>query len=517
MLKVKLFISFFILSGLLHIFAKPFQLGELFNEGVVLQRNAEVEIWGTGNAGDRINIEIQDKTATGIVDSNGRWNIVLPALKEGGPYQMTVSSGSETISLDEVYVGEVWIAAGQSNMAWQLEKSENGEEHILNAKNENIRFVLVPQKYYEEHRVKGDMNWRTATTGNVGQMSGVAYFFAKDLQEKLQVPVGVICCYKGGTAAEAWMDREVILSDPRHAPIVESYESYLLEMGEEKYNSLYAVYEDEMKIYRDSVKKGFTKAVRPTEPMGEKHYKRPYGLYNTMVKRIIPYTARGVIWYQGEANAPRAEQYRTLFPALIQEWRTDFKNPDMPFLFVQLANYDHPKYNYPAWAELREAQLKTWQNVKNTGMAVTMDVGEKNDIHPIYKEPVGDRLALIALNQVYGYNVPYSGPVFKKVEFQKGKAILSFDYIEKGLSSANGTLRGFTISGSDEKFVPATAEISGDKIIVSSDKVKNPVSVRYNWENWGEGNLTNSTGLPATPFRTDDFKLVTAGKKSQKY
>lgn len=496
--------------------AQSLQLAELFNEGMVLQRNAKVNVWGSGIPGENVEIQIQQRMFKTKVDEAGNWNVQLSDLKEGGPYKLLVKSADESFVLNEVYVGEVWIAGGQSNMAWTLAKSENGKEHVENAKNENIRFVMVPQVYYEGHKVKGDMNWRTATTVNVANMSGIGYFFAKDLQEKLNVPVGIICCYKGGTPVESWMNREVILSNPEHAPIVEKYEDYLQKMGNEKYNQLFSDYESNTKLYRDSLKKGFPEAIKPVEPMGEKHYKRPYGLYNTMVKRIIPYTAKGIIWYQGEANAPRSEQYQTLFPALIAEWRSDFENKNMPFLFVQLANYDHPGYNYPAWAELREAQLKTWQTVKNTAMVVIMDVGEKKDIHPIYKEPVGKRLALCALNTVYGIDVPHSGPVFKKAVFKNDKAILSFDFVYAGLKS-NSELQGFTICGDDKKFVPAKAFISGKKVIVSSEEVKNPVAVRYNWENWGVGNLTNSTGLPASPFRTDNFSLITAGIKAPKY
>lgn len=514
-MKQKVAILFVLLFPFLA-FSSTFQLANIFNEGVVLQRNAKVEIWGTGIPGEKVKIEIQNKQENTEVNAEGYWSVILPALKAGGPYKLKAVSSQKNIILEEVYVGEVWIAGGQSNMAWQLEKSENAKEHIANAKNENIRFVLVPQVYYEGHQVKGSMDWHTATTEDVGKMSGIAYFFAKDLQEKLQVPIGIICCYKGGTPAESWMDREAILSNPLHAPIVQNYESYLQRMGEAKYNSLYFTYEEEMKLYRDSVKKGFVNAARPKEPMGEKNYKRPCGLYNTMVKPIVPYTVKGIVFYQGEANAPRSEQYQTLFPDLIQAWRNDFNNPEMPFFFVQLAAYDHPGYRGPVWAELREAQLKTWQSVKNTGMVVTMDVGEKNDIHPIYKEPVGKRLALFALNQVYGYKTAYSGPVFKKADFKGNEVVVKFDYVDKGLTS-NGELKGFVVCGSDSVFVPAKAVISGNKVVVSSDQVTRPVAVRYNWDNWGEGNLKNSAGLPASPFRTDNFKLITSGVKSPKY
>lgn len=497
-------------------FSQNLKLGELFNEGVVLQRNAKVELWGTAAPSQQVSVEIQGKKHKTLSNENGKWALNLSPMKAGGPYSLTVASNSETVKLKEVYIGEIWIAAGQSNMAFTLEKTEGGAEEISKANNNNIHFVLVPVLNYDGDKAHGDMNWRTATTENVGTMSGVAYFFAKQLQKKLNVPIGIICCYKGGTAAEVWMSRETLLQHPDHAPIVTSYENYLSEMGKEKYEQMYSEYEKGLKIYFDSVRAGH-KAVRPVEPMGEKHYKRPYGLYKTMVKRIIPYTSKGVIWYQGEANAPRSDQYRTLFPALINEWRSDFKNPKMPFLFVQLSNYDHPAYGIlPMWAELREAQLITWQKVKNTAMAVSMDVGNKNDIHPTDKKPVGERLAASALNTVYGYKIPYSGPVYKSVKFENGKAILSFDFIYGGLTSS-GELKGFSICGVDKNFVPAKAEIINNKIVVSSELISQPVAIRYGWANWTDANLKNKEGFPATPFRTDNFDLISKGVNAPKY
>ena len=492
-------------------------LNELFNEGIVLQQKANTLVWGKAEPEKEVGIKIQDKSFKTVADKNGNWTITLKKLKAGGPFSLISYSATDTVKLKEVYVGEVWIAGGQSNMAFQLEKSEGGKQELASAKNTNIRFVLVPVVTYEGDRTRGDMNWRTATTENAGAMSGAAYFFAKKLQEKLNVPIGIICCYKGGTAAEVWMSREKLLEDPNHAPIVDSYENYLKNLGAEKMEIINTQYDKNLKIYFDTVKAGFVNAVRPVEPMGNHNYKRPYGLYNTMQKRIIPFTAKGVIWYQGEANATRAEQYQTLFPALINEWRADFRNPKMPFYFVQLSNYNHPSYGIrPMWAELREAQLLTSIEVKNTGMAVTIDVGNKNDIHPRDKKPVGERLAAIALHQAYGLNTPYSGPLYKSVKMEGNKAVLSFDFIYSGLSS-NGELKGFSICGADKKFVPAKAEIVGNKVVVFSEAVNQAVAVRYGWSNWTEANLFNKDGFPASPFRTDNFELLSHGVKTTNY
>ncbi|MDD4971480.1 MAG: sialate O-acetylesterase [Paludibacter sp.] len=518
-MKKYLSISIILLCLLLSIKseAQKLQLGELFNEGAVLQRNSKVSIWGTSKPSTTISINIQDKKVQTKSDKNGDWKTDLSALKEGGPYPMTVISATDTVKIKEIYVGEVWIAGGQSNMAFMLEKSDNGEQEIVRANNTNIRFVMVPYKAYEGDKTRGDMNWRTATTENVSKMSAVAYYFAKDLQQKLNVPVGVICCYKGGSGAETWMTRESLLKNPDLSPIVENYESYYSKLGKAKYLDLVSKYENDLKQYQDSVKAGNTTIKNPKEPMGEQNYNRPFGLYYTMLKRVIPYSLKGAIWYQGEHNSPRAEQYRTLFPAMIEQWRMDFNNPALPFLFVQLPGYSNADTrNRPIWPELREAQLMTWQNVKNTGMAVAIDLGEKSTIHPPHKEPVGKRLAICAFNTVYGIDIPYSGPVYKNVEFTANQALLSFNFVYEGLK-ANGSLQGFTICGSNNIFVPAKAEIKGNQVVVWAEGITSPKAIRYGWDNWTEANLTNSADLPATPFRTDDFPLLTAGIKTIKY
>jgi sialate O-acetylesterase len=514
-MKIKSFIAACFISLLcFSAGAQNLKLGELFNEGAVLQRNAKVLVWGTTSPSTSVSVNIQGKQVQSKSDETGKWSVELRSLKEGGPFSMSVVSANETIKIKEIYVGEVWLAGGQSNMAFMIRESLGGKEAAANATNKNIHYVMVPFKPYDGAVTKGDMNWRTATAENrVSEMSAVAYYFAKDLQEKLNVPVGVICCYKGGSGAETWMTREWLMKDTITSPIVANYDDFSLKFG----SQLIAKFEVDTKTYEDSIKAGVRNIVRPQMPMGEHNFNRPAGLYHTMLERCIPYSVKGAIWYQGEYNSGRAEQYRTLFPALISEWRNDFKNPDMPFFFVQLANYGRADArNRPIWPELREAQLLTWQKIKHTGMAVTMDNGEKENIHPPRKEPVGKRLAYIALNNVYGFNIPFSGPIYKSVKFNNNQALLSFDYVYDRLKS-EGELMGFTICGEDKKFVSAKAEIKGNQIIVSADAVVKPIAVRYGWANWSEGNLFNSADLPASPFRTDNFPMITAGKRCEVY
>jgi len=498
-------------------YAQQLKLAELFNEGAVLQRNAKVAVWGTSAPSVKVSVSIQGKTAMTKTNKNGSWNVSLAALKVGGPYKMTVISAKETLILNEIYVGEVWLAGGQSNMAFMVENSDNGKDEIAKASNKNIRFVMVPYKAFEGDKNRGDMNWRTATFENVSKMSAVAYFFSKDLQAKLNVPIGIICCYKGGSGADTWTSRESLLSKPELAPYVENYENYVLKLGKDEYLALLDKYEVDLKRYNDSTKAGSVGLKKPSEPMGERNYNRPAGLYENMLKLIIPYSVQGIMWYQGEHNASRAKLYQSLFPVMIEQWRKDFNNPAMPFLFVQLPSYEKADAeNRPIWPELREAQLMTWQKVNNTGMAVTIDLGEKSNIHPTNKEPVGKRLSAIAFNKVYGFKMPYSGPIYKKVEFKTNKAILSFDFTYEGLKS-DGELLGFTICGPDKIFVPAKAEIKGNQIIVWSESISSPIAVRYGWENWTEANLKNKAGFMASPFRTDDFKLLTETAKAPGY
>ena len=510
---------YFLIVGLISttfLNAQKLTLNEIFNNGAVLQQKSKVQIWGTSTPGNTVTVKIQGKNFQTKSDATGNWTDELNSLKAGGPFLMEVISAKDTLKLNEIYVGEVWLAGGQSNMGFMLENSDSGKTEIANAKNKNIRFVMVPYKPYNEYKAKGDMNWRTATTENVSEISAVAYYFAKELQAKLQVPVGVICCYKGGSGAETWMSREGLLKSPETSPIVEKYDKYMADLGNDKYMQLIDNYDKAVKQYRDSIKSGF-KANNPKEPMGFRNYNRPYGLYENMLKRVIPYTIKGAIWYQGEHNSSRAKQYQTLFPMMINEWREEFKNPDMPFLFAQLPGYANADTrNRAIWPEQREAQLLTWQKLAHTGMAVTNDVGEKETIHPPHKEPVGKRLALIAFNQAYGFDIPFMGPVYKSVKFEGNKAILSFDYIYKGLKS-NGELNGFTICGEDKKFVSAKAEIINNQIVVFSEGINAPVAVRYDWANWTVGNLKNSADLQASPFRTDNFPLITEGNKTDKY
>ena len=487
----------------------------LFSDGMVLQRGTNCPIWGTADPGEEVKVEFRvikptsshASSGAAVAGRDGKWNITLPVDREmaGGPYELTIK-GKNAITLKDVYVGEVWVCSGQSNMEWPLSATENAKEAIENSTNLQIRLFTVPHNTPSKpvHDFKGDPKWQGCNPETVKRFSAVAYYFGSNLQKALEVPVGLIHTSWGGTRAEAWTSR----------PVLEQYEEWKWEFpAQEKFKPELDRYTEAVKKAKEEGKKPPTVPKSPV-PTGAN---APSVLYNGMIAPLIPYAIKGAIWYQGESNAGKAYAYRKLFPTMIQNWRDDWKQGDFPFLFVQLAPYmkieSEPQES--AWAELREAQLLTALHLKNSGMAVITDVGDPKDIHPKKKQPVGARLALAALALGYDKNIEYSGPVYDQMRVQDGKAVLSFTHVGKGLQAKDGPLNGFAIAGPDRKFYNARAEIQGDTVLVWSDQVTQPVAVRYGWASCPVVNLWNKDGLPASPFRTDDFPTVTGPKPAK--
>ncbi len=490
----------------------------LFTDGMVLQQGVGCPIWGTADPGEEISASL-DATYLAVgaksiqAEADGRWKITLPSstIKAGGPYKLTIK-GKNTITLKEVYVGDVWICSGQSNMEWPLRLTHNAEEAIKNAKNSKIRLFTVPKNTSDKplDSFIGNPKWQECNPDTVRNFTAVGYYFGRDLQKALDVPIGLIHTSWGGTRAEAWTSR----------PVLEQHEEWKGEIPaylRAKANYLEALdkYINDLKKFRESAEKDEVQGMPPSAPVFPRNANSPSVLYNAMIAPLIPYAIKGAIWYQGESNAGKAYAYRKLFPTMIQNWRDDWKQGDFPFLFVQLAPFmqivSEPQES--AWAELREAQLLTTLHCKNTGMAVITDAGDPKDIHPTKKEPVGARLALAARGIAYGQNIEYSGPVYDKMTVKDGKAVLHFTHVGKGLEAKDGPLQGFTIAGADHKFYNAKAEIQGDTVLVWCEKVTEPVAVRYGWANCPVVNLWNKDGLPASPFRTDDFPGVTASSR----
>jgi sialate O-acetylesterase len=459
-------ISFLLFLSTNYGFAQT-RLPGLFADNMVLQQQQLVSIWGMDDPGVKISVKGSwGKTASATTDAKGYWNLKLQTPVAGGPYNILIK-GSKAITLKNVLIGEVWFCSGQSNMEMPVKGYANqpvigSNEAILNSTNDKIRFLNTPRavSLTPLYDVKGE--WKSASPVTTGNFSATAYFFAKKIQAVLGVPVGIIQSAWGASSVESWMDVQTL------SP--------------------------------------FNKAIPDTLPKTEPQ-KVPAIMYNSMLHPYIGYTIKGVVWYQGESNRENAQEYRSLFTSLITSWRKQWQQGDFPFYFVQIAPFEPGKWNA---ALLREAQLQTMQTVNNTGMAVTMDIGEQNVIHPSQKEAVGTRLAYWALAKDYNVTgIACSGPVYQKMEIKAdGKIMLTFDFCDQGLTSFGKPLTDFEVAGEDKVFYPAEAKIVNDKsgvIIVSSNAVKNPVSVRYAFKSWAAGSLFNTRGLPASSFRTDTW------------
>lgn len=638
----------------------------IFASNMVLQREQPNAVWGKAKAGNKVTITFADQSFSTKADRDGKWMIKLPGQPANSkPQNMVIKGDDQTITFDNILIGEVWVCSGQSNMEWNVKNSNNGAEEVANATDGLIRLCRVNKAVADTPQDDAKINWSVCSPETVPGFTAVGYFFGRHLRQNLNVPVGLIHTNWGGTPAEAWASRKALEANPVTNEILKRWDAVLTkypeqlkqwevaykkwqETGEKpkpyhddpgnmgygkgyanvdfndaawKLTKLPAMFEDGtdsfdgVAWYRKTIKlpaemkgqqltlhltpiddfdvtyvNGFevgqmthpdawstarhytvpnwvsnsdtlTLAVRvfdhfggggfngsasemrldgpngqsislagdwkwivekrmpnapgntsggPRKPNGPDSSHRPANLYNAMIAPIVPYGIRGAIWYQGETNAGRAKEYRTLLPVMIKNWRDDWEQGDFPFGVVQLANFmaktDQP--SDPAWAHLRDAQLNTALNDPNTGLAVIIDIGEEKDIHPRNKQDVGKRLGFWALNEVYGMkNVIPSGPVYKSHAIDGNKVNLSFDVVGKGLSTTDGIAPAeFIITDDMKNWHWADAKITGkNTLTVWSDKVAKPVAVRYAWANNPVNpNLTNSANIPASPFRTDE-------------
>jgi sialate O-acetylesterase len=482
----------------------------LFSDGAVLQQGMPVPVWGTASAGETVRVSIQGQTAT-TTALGGEWRVRLRPLKAGGPYTLTIA-GENTLTIQDVLVGEVWVCSGQSNMEWPLSRSFQPQEAIARSQDAGLRLWTVPHAVSDIPRRDTQGAWKTCGPETLPGFSAVAYYFGRDLRRALGVPVGLIQSTWGGTPAEAWTSRATLASDSALRPILERYRE-----ARRAYPEALRAHEEALARHRETAaaaeREGRQPPRPPAAPGNPESATRPSGVYNAMIAPLQPYAIRGVIWYQGESNAGRADEYRTLFPAMIRNWREAWgQGADFPFLFVQLAPFMkiEPEPTESGWAELREAQRLTALRVPNTAMAVITDAGDEADIHPARKEPVGARLALAARAVAYGERVAHTGPIFRSMEVRGNRAILRFKGADRGLVARGGELTGFTLCGEDRKWVNARAILDGDRVIVESPSVSRPAAVRFGWANYPVVNLYDGSGLPASPFRTDDFPWSTA-------
>ncbi len=452
------------------------KLPSVFGDHMVLQRGQKVPVWGWAAPGEKVSVNFHGQTADAAADGQGRWRVDLSPMEAGGPYELVVR-GSNTVTFTDVLIGEVWLCSGQSNMVLPVVMSKDADLEIASANWPQVRLLQVPGVLAPTPQRDMLASWQVCGPQTVGNFSGVAYFFGRQLHQALGVPVGLINSSSGGSPIEAWTRIEDLKSQPSLTPLLERWEQ-----GRQD----------------------------PKLPP----FFRPSVLYNGKIAPLIPYGLRGVIWYQGESNTGRAYQYRTLLPLLIHSWRKEWGQGEFPFYLVQLTNFN-PLAQMPGesdWSELREAQLMAMQKVSSTGLAVTIDIGQATDIHPVNKQEVGRRLARWALARTYGLKLAYCGPIYKSMQKQESKIVLSFDHAGDGLTSFDGQpLKGFAIAGADRRWSWAQAEISGpDKVTVWSDQVVDPVAVRYGWALNPPVSLYSKAGLPASPFRTDDWPGITA-------
>jgi len=439
-------------------------LPSVFADHMVMQQKSQAAFWGWASPLEEVTVITgwNGKKYTVKADNHANWKVTIETPAAGGPHEITVI-GSNTLVLHDVLIGEVWVCSGQSNMEWTPRIGiDNGTQEILEADYPGIRFFSVGHRSAPEKQIDCAGEWVKCSPETMIDFSAVGYFFGRELHKNLNIPIGLINTSWGGTPAEAWTNPAVIEGNE------------FLKTSAAKLSSV------------------------PWCPV------EPGSAYNSMLAPIIPYAIAGAIWYQGEGNTANYEAYSTLFPAMIQNWRTEWST-DFPFYYVQIAPFRYGKTNEGAL--IREAQLKSL-STPNTGMVVVSDIGNIENIHPRNKVDVGKRLAGWALSETYGKEgITYSGPIYKSISVEKNKIRVFFDFGAKGLIKKGEALTNFQIAGDDKKFVDATAAIDGSTVIVSNAQVKNPVAVRFAFSNIAEPNLFNAEGLPASCFRSDDWEV----------
>lgn len=440
-------------------------LPAIFGNGMVLQQNTTITVWGWGKPGEEVSVtgSWDNQTVKVKVPSNATWQLKLQTpIGSYIPHTLTFQ-GYNKIVLDNILIGEVWLCSGQSNMEWSARlKFNNWEEEVRNANHPNIRFFSVAHKTATTPQIDLSGQWQVCSPETVIDFSATAYFFGREIQKNLNVPVGLINSSWGGTPAEPWCSAEAIAKDKKLTEIAN---------------------------LQTEVAWGPVK---------------PALIFNVMIAPLIPFKIAGALWYQGESNTGQPHTYNKLLVALIEDWRSKWQD-NFPFYYVQIAPFE---YQTPLQGVLLRDAQRLAMNTPNTGMVVVSDIGNTKDIHPGNKQDVGKRLANWALNRTYKKtDIPFSGPLYKEMKIEKNKIRISFDYAEKALVCKGKELTHFEIAGEDKKFVVAKAKIEGNTIVVQAKEIKNPVAVRFAWSNTAEPNLFNSAGLPASCFRTDTWEI----------
>ena len=464
------------------------KLSELYTDYMVLQRNVPLDIHGIANAGTKVVVSIAKQKSMAIANNRGEWSATLQPLKAGDDYTLTIEAGKQKKIFRHIAVGEVWLCSGQSNMAFMLQQASTGKKDIPLAHDFDLRLYdmkgrwetydvawrtscldsLNHLQYFE------NTSWKPTTPETAAKFSAVAYYYGKMLRDSLKVPVGLICNAIGGSPTESWIDRNTLET---HFPAI---------LKDWLYND----------FIQDWVRNRAAKNLTNDSTQLGRHPYEPCYLYESGILPLQQYPIKGVIWYQGESNAHNMEAHEKLFHLLINSWRTNWKNPQMPFYFVQLSSL-----NRPSWTWFRDSQLRLMKSIPNTGMAVSSDYGDSLDVHPTNKQPIGERLGRWALNKTYGHHVTPSGPIFENVIKDGVALVVSFNYSD-GLRTSDGKAPScFEIAEEDGLFHPATVVIEGKKVRLTSPDLKEPKYVRYGWQPFTRANLVNQEGLPASTFR----------------
>jgi sialate O-acetylesterase len=498
-----------LLSGAIVSTSVAVELPRMFSDHAVLQQGTIVPVWGWGTPGEIVTVGFAGQKVAGKADSNGEWRLELQYLTANatGSTMTVTGESSETVEVRDLLIGEVWMASGQSNMQRPLAGAEHGKEDTAAADFPGIRMFLAHGKPHDVPQRKAGGSWVVCSPSTAGEFSAVGCHFALRLHQELGVPIGIIRPVFPGKPVEAFTSREGLLAKPAGAALVHAMDEEVRKFKEQE-PQLIAAYQAAMASGQPVIRR--RRPQMPYSPALEET--APSALYNGMIHAWVGYAMKGAIWYQGESNASRAKQYEAIFPQLIEDWRRLWKN-EFPFYFVQLANFKDPSTEPGVpdeWAELQNAQ-RLALSLPRTGMAVINDIGMAEDVHPINKRDVGYRLARWALANDYGKSgIIASGPLYKCARPEGHTMRIEFDYAEGLKSRDGGPLQRFEIAGEDQKWRWAEAIIDGGTVVVSNKDVSQPVAVRYAWAaNPAGANLVNGVGLPASLFRTDDWKLMT--------
>ena len=480
------------------------RLPAIISNHMVLQAGKPVLVWGWANPAEEIRVSIAGQEQSAKADAAGQWRVTLSPLAPTSVATTLTVKGHNTLTVEDILVGEVWLGSGQSNMELPVKRAKDFNREQVDAQFPEMRMFTVKRHASTNAGVNVQSSWVVCNSSNVGDFSATLYFFGRELHQKLHRPVGLIHSSWGGTPIQAWMPLDSFKASPHYEALLERKRQEIAAWPEREKQILANI-----RAWEEAAKgTNHNMRMRPGNPgRPDSIQYLPARLYNGMIHPLTSYRIRGVLWYQGEANARDGETgaayYTDLQTRLIAGWRSAWGAPELPFLFVQLPNYDDAiDPTKVSWAYFREGQARTL-TVPHTGMAVTIDIGEAGDIHPKNKQEVGRRLALLALADVYQMNIPSRSPEFSKLKIKGGEAQLTFNHAAGGLVAHGENITGFTIAGGERKWYPATARVEGDHVIVSSPEVAAPVAARYGWADNPECNLYNRAGLPLAPFRTD--------------